>query len=160
MISGESRPTRCVMGRLEAGEEVVGALRELARFERIDAGFVRAQGAVQAVELAVYDAGARGYVPAGGVPGAAELVSLQGNVSLEGGVPEVRLWAVLAVWGEERAQGQPDEAARAPRVVGGMLLRARTSHLEFAIDVLDEGDLERRPDAATGLALWRPPRRR
>jgi predicted DNA-binding protein with PD1-like motif len=159
VISGESRPTRCVMGRLEAGEEVVCALRELARFERIDAGFVRAQGAVEGAELARYDAGARGYVPAGGIPGAAELVSLQGNVSLEGGAPEVRLWAVLAV-GAERAQGQPDEAAPAPRLIGGLLVRARAAYVEFSVDVYDDGDLERRPDAATGLALWRPPRRR
>jgi predicted DNA-binding protein with PD1-like motif len=159
MISGESRPTRCVMGRLEAGEDVVAALRELARFERIDAGFVRAQGAVEAATLARYDADARGYVPAGAVPGAAELVSLQGNVSLEAGVPEVRLWAVLAVPPVERA-----EAARAdgrPMAVhAGMLVGARAAYVEFAIDVYDEGDLERRPDAATGLALWRPPRRR
>jgi predicted DNA-binding protein with PD1-like motif len=163
MISGESRPTRCVMGRLEAGEDVVAALRELARFERIDAGFVRAQGAVQAAELARYDAGARGYVPAGGVAGAAELVSLQGNVSLEGGVPDVRLWAVLAVPPAERAPAGPDDAAAeaGPMAVhAGMLVRARSSYVEFAIDVYDEGDLERRPDLATGLALWRPPRRR
>jgi predicted DNA-binding protein with PD1-like motif len=149
VISGESRPTRCVMGRLEAGEEVVGALRELARFERIDAGFVRAQGAVQGAELARYDAGARGYVPAGEVPGAAELVSLQGNVSLEDGAPEVRLWAVLV---------PADPGAGGP--VGGLLVRARAAYLEFSVDVYDDGDLERRPDAATGLALWRPPRRR
>ena len=157
MISGESRPTRCVMGRLEAGEEVVAALRELARFERIDAGFVRAQGAVQAAELARYDAGARGYVPACGVPGAAELVSLQGNVSLEDGVPGVRLWAVLAVPPAEGGPGGPEDA---PAVRAGMLVRARSSYVEFAIDVYDDGDLERRADVATGLALWRPPRRR
>jgi predicted DNA-binding protein with PD1-like motif len=151
------------MGRLEAGEDVVAALRELARFERIDAGFVRAQGAVQGAELARYDAGACGYVPAGGVPGAAELVSLQGNVSLEGGVPEVRLWAVLAVPEAERARGQVDAGAvesRPMAVHAGMLLRARAAYVEFAIDVYDDGDLERRADAATGLALWRPPRRR
>jgi predicted DNA-binding protein with PD1-like motif len=163
MISGESRPTRCVMGRLEMGEDVVGALRELARFERIDAGFVRAHGAVEAAALARYDAGARGYVPAGAVPGEAELVTLAGNVSLEAGVPQVRLWAVLAVPQAERAEERADEAradGRPMAVHAGMLVRARVAYVEFAIDVYDEGDLERRPDAATGLALWRPPRRR
>ena len=115
VISGESRGTRCVMGRLEAGEEVVAALRELARVERIDAGFVRAQGAVDGFELARYDAAARRYVPAGGATGPAELVSLAGSVSLEPDGVGVRLWAVLAVAETGRAQAQPDEAVRAPQ---------------------------------------------
>ncbi len=146
MISGESEVTRCVMGRVEAGEEVVAALRALARLEKIDAGFVRAQGAVAAAEVARYDAAARAYVPAGAVAGPAELVLLQGSVSLEGGAPDVWVWAVLAP-----AEGAP---------VAGRLVRATAVHVEFAVDVLDDGDLERRPDAATGLPLWRPPRRR
>jgi predicted DNA-binding protein with PD1-like motif len=144
LISGESRGTRCVMGRIEAGEEVVAALRELARVERIDAGFVRAQGAVADFELARYDAARRGYVADGGASGPAELVSLQGSVSLEAGGPGVRLWAVLA----------------APAVAAGLLVRARAVYVEFAVDVFDDGDLERRDDPATGLRLWRPPRRR
>jgi predicted DNA-binding protein with PD1-like motif len=151
VIAGESRATRCVMGRLERGEEVVAQLRALARFEKIDAGFVRGQGAVEAAELARYDAAARGYVAAPGVPGAAELVALHGNVSLDEGVPELRLWAVLAPAPEPGAPGG---------VAAGLLVRARAVYVEFAIDVYDDGDLERRPDAATGLALWRPPRRR
>jgi predicted DNA-binding protein with PD1-like motif len=150
VIAGEARLTRCVMGRIERGEEVVAALRELARVERIDAGFVRGQGAIEAVELAAWDAASGGYVAAGAVAGAAELVSLQGNVSLEGGGPGVRLWAVVAA-----AAG-----AGPASVTAGLLVRARAVYVEFAVDVLDDGDLERRPDPATGVALWRPPRRR
>jgi predicted DNA-binding protein with PD1-like motif len=146
MISGESAVTRCVMGRVEAGEEVVAALRALARLERIDAGFVRAQGAVVAAELARYDGAARAYVGAGVVTGPAELVLAQGSFSLEDGAAEPWLWAVVA------------PAAGAP--IAGRLFRATAVHVEFAVDVLDDGDLERRPDEATGLPLWRPPRRR
>lgn len=153
MIAGETQVTRCVMGRLERGEDVVEALRDLARQERIDAGFVRAQGAVEEVALARYDAAARAYVPAGAVPGAAELASLQGSVSLEpgGGGAGVRLWAVVAV--------APEAGGPGP-VAAGLLLRARAVAVEFAVDVLDDGDLERRVDPDSGLALWRPPRRR
>lgn len=146
MITGESVTTRCVMGRLEQGEEVVAALRELARIERIDAGFVRGQGAVLGATLARYDPAARAYVAAGEVDGPAEVVSLSGSLSLEGGGPSPWLWVVLA------------PAGGAPRA--GRLVEARAVHLEFAVDVLDDGDLERRLDEATGLALWRPPRRR
>jgi predicted DNA-binding protein with PD1-like motif len=138
------------MGRIERGEEVVAAFRELARFEMIDAGFVRAQGAVEDALLSAYDAGARGYVASGAVAGSAELVSLQGSVSIEGGVPDVRLWAVLA------ATGTPGGR----ELAAGLLVRARAVYVEFAVDVFDEGDLERRDDPKTGLPLWRPPRRR
>ncbi|HET8539527.1 MAG TPA: PPC domain-containing DNA-binding protein [Anaeromyxobacter sp.] len=152
MISGEAKHTRCVMGRLERGEPVVDGLVQLARFERIDAGFVRAQGSVEAVELLRYDAAARRYVAlasAGGVDGPWELVSLQGSVSLLRGQPDVRLWAVIA--------GAPGGA---PQVLAGLLGGARAVYVEFAIDVFDDGDLERLDDPVTGLAPWRPPRRR
>ncbi len=151
MITGEARHTRCVMGRLESGEEVVAALRELARFERVDAGFVRAQGVVEDAELSLYEGRTQRYEPAGAVAGTAELVSLDGNVSLLAGAPELRLWAVLAF-------GKPGKGP--PSVTAGLLSRARAVYVEFAIDVLDEGDLERRDEPATGLPLWRPPRRR
>lgn len=146
MIAGESVTTRCVMGRVEQGEELVAALRELARLERIDAGFVRGHGTVAGAALSRYDPAARAYVAAGGVEGPAELVSLQGSVSLEDGVATPWLWVVLA------------PAGAVP--VAGRLVSARVVHVELVVDVLDDGDLERRPDAATGLPLWRPPRRR
>jgi len=152
VISGEARYTRCVMGRLEVGERVVDGLVQLARFERIDAGFVRAQGSIEAFELSRYDAAARRYVPlvaAGAIDGPWELVSLQGSVSLLRGQPELRLWAVVGA-----APGG------IPQVLAGRLESARAVYVEFAIDVCDDGDLERRDDAITGLPLWRPPRRR
>jgi uncharacterized protein len=152
MIAGEAKHTRCVMGRIERGEPVVEALEDLARFERIDAGFVRAQGAVEEAELQRYDSRARRYVPlatVGGIDGPWELVSLQGNVSLVAGAPVARLWAVLAT-----------SLGGVPRLVAGRLVRARAVYVEFAIDVYDDGDLERRHDPVTGLPLWRPPRRR
>lgn len=152
MISGEARHTRLVMGRLEAGEDVVEALVALARFEKIDAGFVRGQGSVEGLELLRWDPGARACVTLaapGPVEDPWELVSLQGNVSLLRGAPDVRLWAVVA-------GGSLD----APRVLAGRLGRARALHVEFAIDVCDDADLERRDDPVTGLQPWRPPRRR
>lgn len=152
MITGEAKHTRCVMGRLEKGEEVVDALLGVARFERIDAGFVRAQGSVESIELLRYDGVGRRYVPharAGGIDGAWELVSLQGSVSLLRGAPDVRVWAVISA-----APGG------VPQVLAGLLGSARALFVEFAIDVCDDGDLERRDDPVTGLPLWRPPRRR
>jgi predicted DNA-binding protein with PD1-like motif len=152
VIVGEAGHTRCVMGRLEPGEEVVSRLAELARFEKIDAGFVRAQGSVEDAELARWDPRARRWAPlaaVGGLAGACELASLQGNVSLLGGAPEVLVWAVLGT-----------VVAGQPQVLAGRLLRARAVWVEFAVDVCDDADLERREDPVSGLPLWRPPRRR
>jgi predicted DNA-binding protein with PD1-like motif len=151
MIVGEAKQTRVVMGRLEKGEPVVEKLVELARFEKIDAGFVRAQGVVEEIFLERYDASARRYVPlatVGGVDGPWELVSLQGSLSLLAGQPGARLWAVVAT-----------SLGGRPRVLAGSLAAARAIYVEFAVDVCDDGDLERRDDAVTGLPLWRPPRR-
>ncbi len=152
MIVGEAKPSRCVMGRLEKGEAVVQGLVELARFERIDAGFVRAQGVVEDPELRLYDPWARGYVSAGmggALLGPWELVSLDGNVSLDAGSPVARLWAVLAA-----------ERGGTSQLAAGLLIGGTAVFVEFAVDVFDDGDLERRDDPVTGVRLWRPPRRR
>jgi len=152
MIVGEAKHSRCIMGRLEKGEPVVGKLVEVARFEKIDAGFVRAQGVVEEFFLERYDAASLRYVPlasAGGIDGPWELVSLEGNLSLLSGAPAARLWAVLAT-----------SLVGRPHVLAGALASARSVYVEFAIDVYDDGDLERRDDPVTGLSLWRPPRRR
>ncbi len=152
MISGEAAHSRCVMGRIERGEAVVDALARLARFEKIDAGFVRAQGSVEDVELLRFDPVARRHVPlarAGGIDGPWELVSLQGSVSLHRGAPDLALWAVVAA-----------APAGVPQVLAGRLGAARAVYVEFAIDVCDDADLERRDDPVTGIPLWRPPRRR
>ncbi len=152
MIVGEAKPTRCVMGRLEKGEPVVQGLVDLAAFERIDAGFVRAQGVLEDPELRLYNPWARGYLPAGlggALLGTWELVSLDGNVSLDAGAPVARVWAVLAA-----------ERGGAPQLVAGLLTGGTAVFVEFAVDVYDDGDLERRDDPVTGVRLWRPPRRR
>jgi predicted DNA-binding protein with PD1-like motif len=152
MIVGESKTGRCVMGRLEKGEPVVEKLVELARFENIDAGFVRAQGVVDEVFLERYDARSKRYVPlvnVGGPDGPWELVSLEGSLSLFQGAPVARLWAVIAA-----------SLATGPAVLAGALASARAVYVEFAVDVPDDADLERRDDAVTGLPLWRPPRRK
>ncbi len=152
MISGEAKVARCVMGRFEAGEEVVESLVALARFEKIDAGFVRGNGVVEDVRLERWDAARRAYVPlasVGSVDGPWELVSLQGNLSLQDGVPVVRVWAVVAA-----------ELGGRPQLLGGFLGSARAVFVELAVDVWDDGDLERRPGPALGLPLWRTPRRR
>jgi predicted DNA-binding protein with PD1-like motif len=151
VIVGETKLTRVLVGRLERGEELHEALLEMARIERVDAAFVRGQGALDLAELDAYDPEARGYFAPVRLEGALELASLSGFVSLRRGAPDVRLHAVVA-W--PRADPGP------PAATAGLLVRGRVVAVELALDVYDDGDLDRLDDPATGLALWRTPRRR
>lgn len=149
MIVGETRQTRVVLGRLEKGDAVVDKLLELARFEKIDCGFVRAHGVVEEIFLERYEEASRAYVPlatVGGADGPWELVSLQGNLTLRDTQPDVRLWAVIAT-----------SLSGRPRLLAGRLAAAKAIYVEFVVDVCDGADLERRDDPVTGLPLWRLP---
>jgi predicted DNA-binding protein with PD1-like motif len=148
VIYGVTVQTRVVVGRLERGEWLHEALLEVARLEEVDAAFVRGHGTVEQAVLHAYDPASRGYVLEEEIASAAELASLSGAISLRDGKPDVRLHATVA---------RPAEAGGLPLVAAGLLASARAVVVELALDVYDGGDLERRDDPATGLALWRPP---
>jgi predicted DNA-binding protein with PD1-like motif len=152
VIVGETKLTRVLVGRLEPGEWLHDALLEMARLERVDAAMVRGQGIVDLAELDVWDPALKGYGAPRRLTGTLELASLSGSVSLHRGVPDVRLHAVVA-W--PRAEPEP------PGCAGGLLVRGRAVSVELALDVYDDGDLDRSvQDPVTGLPLWRTPRRR
>ena len=150
VIVGGTSSRACSSGRLEPGEWLHDALLEMARLERVDAAMVRGQGIVDLAELDVWDPALKGYRRRR-LTGASA-ASLSGSVSLHGGVPDVRLHAVVA-W--PRAEPDP------PGCAGGLLVRGRAVSVELALDVYDDGDLDRSvQDPVTGLPLWRTPRRR
>lgn len=152
MIVGETKLTRVLVGRLEAGEWLHDALLEIARLERVDAAMVRGQGIVDVAELELWEPARKAYGAPLRLSGALELASLSGSVSLRGGAPDVRLHAVVA---GPRAEAGP------PACAGGRLARGRAVVVELALDVYDDGDLDRSvDDPVTGLPLWRTPRRR
>ena len=55
MIVGETKLTRVLVGRLEAGEWLHEALLEMARLERVDAAMVRGQGILDVAELELWE---------------------------------------------------------------------------------------------------------
>lgn len=145
MVHAETRLTRVVVARLEPGEDLHEALRELARWHRIDAARVHGQGILREAALARYEAAALRYGPAEARPGPVELAALSGTISLRAAEQDVRLHAVIA---------GPDGVAPA---AAGLLARATALAVELVLDVWDRADLERVDDPATGLALWRQP---
>lgn len=149
MIHAETRVSRVFVARLEPGEDLHGALLELARWHRIDAAWIRGQGILERAALARWDAGARRYGEPAALEGPLELAALGGTVSLRAtrGVREqdVRLHAVVSAAGGV--------------TTAGLVVRARVVAVELAVDVYDGADLERVDDPATGLPLWRTPSR-
>jgi predicted DNA-binding protein with PD1-like motif len=150
MIHAETRLSRVFVARLDAGEDLHEAVRELTRWHRIDAASIRGQGILGSAVLARYEAEARRYVESAERSGPLELAALTGTVSLRATAGEVReqdvrLHAVLS-----GADGL---------TAAGLLVRARAVAVELVVDVYDRADLERVDDAVTGLPLWRAPSR-
>lgn len=143
MFVKRTRNTRVLLGRLVGGEDVVSALAEVARAERVDAALVRGHGVVEDVELARFDPDVRTFAPAFRGRGALELASLAGTVALRDGRPDLVLRAVVA-------RGDRGEVA------GGVLVRARAVAVEFVLDAYDDAEVPRRDDPETGLAVWDP----
>ncbi len=145
MILKQTKLTRVLLGRLERGEEVVSALAEAARAERIDAGFVRAHGILEDAEIALLDPASRLHQEAWRDRGPAiELASLLGTIALREGRTELALRAVIA---------RPGAVSHA---AAGLLVSAHALAVEFAIDAYDDARVNRIVDPATGLAVWDP----
>jgi predicted DNA-binding protein with PD1-like motif len=142
MDQARTRRTSVIIARLSRGEWLHDAIAELARAERIDAGLVRGQGAIDHAELRSYDPRSRRYELEVEIEGACELAVLSGSVALRDGAPDVALHAVVA---------RPAEEGGMPIVAAGQLARARAVAVEIAIDVLEDGGLWRSEDPETGL---------
>jgi len=139
----QGKPGRAFVGRLAHGSDLLAELTRLAAEHGIRGGRVEAIGAVQRARVGYYDQAARQYryrefnEPL-------ELLALVGNVSAKAEAPQapfVHAHVTLA-----------DEAGRA---FGGHLAEGTVVFAaEFCMVELPGIELVRRPDQATGLALW------
>lgn len=131
-------PERTYALVLDTGEEVMAALERFATEHALTASRVSAIGAVQDAELGFFEIERRDYhrIP---VQGQAEVLSLDGDIALDGARPKLHLHAVL---------GRRDGST-----VGGHLLRATVRPTLEVLLVESPGYLRRVCDPATGLAL-------
>ena len=126
--------------RLETGEDLHASVLELAERERIGGGAVMALGAVRDAVLGYYDLERHDYDRTA-VPGEVEIASAGGTLSRLDGKPHLHLHAVLS--------------DRECRAYGGHLFSAKAAAtVELFVQISDE-PIERTPDEATGLSLWR-----
>jgi predicted DNA-binding protein with PD1-like motif len=125
----------------EAGDEVVAELEAFARSHRLRAAHFQAIGAFSDAVLGYYQWERKAYkrIP---VDEQVEVVSLSGDLALEGGEPSVHAHVVVA-----RADGS---------TVGGHLLRAHVRPTLELVCSISPRHLQRQVDAATGLPLIDP----
>ncbi len=135
----EFRLGRTFVGRLPEEGDLVEALEEFARQRGVRAGWVSAIGTVRRAVVGFFDHQRREYrrIP---VEEFREIVSCQGNVSLKEGKPMVHVHVVLS---------GPDGQS-----VAGHLFESTIFVGEFWLQEVEGEELERRPDAQSGLSLW------
>ncbi len=129
-----------VMGKLEHGSDLLGALTRICEERNVRLGRVELIGAVQKVRLAFYDQKKKvyGYRE---INEPLEITSLVGNVSLRDGKPMVHAHVNLA-----NEKGEVFGGHLAP---GSVVFAA-----EFCLQIFTGAELRRGHDEVTGLPLW------
>ncbi len=128
-----------LVGRLDAGEDLVDVLTALCEKHGVTAGEIRAVGHFDSIELVHFDARTKSYETLVDGEGSFDLVSLDGNISTLGGEVALRLAAVFNVAGPV-----------GPQMVGGQLRRARARSAEFVISSFLDLEMERRLEGESG----------
>lgn len=126
--------------RLETGDDVHASLASAAEEHGVESGWFSGIGAANGVELGYYDLERKDY-DRWEAAGDVEFASASGSLGLKDGKPFVHLHAVVS--------------DRNCVTHGGHLFRATTgATLEFVL-LVGAAPIERTPDEATGLYLWR-----
>lgn len=148
MLFQESTRVRRIVGRLEEGEEIVEALTDLCREHEVKAAEIRAIGDLSSVEIARFDADNKKYVTEFEGEGSFQIVSLNGNVSMLGDEPALRLETLVSVEGPVGTQ-----------VLSGQLRSGVARSCEFVLEIFEDLAMERRLDSETGLLSLKTIRR-
>lgn len=134
---------RRLMGRLDAGSDLLSALVGKCRDNNISLGEVRGVGALSKARLACFDQPSRKYEFVE-YPHDLNVASMNGNISLLGSKPIVHVHLMLV----------DDEG----RVFGGQLIKGcQVYAVEYVIvEYTSQTSFEREYDEETGLMLWKP----
>lgn len=126
--------------RVDKGEEIVTTLAEFCNKRQIKLGKISALGAVDDVEIGVFDSANKQY-HSKRFTGTFEILSILGNISATSGKPYLHMHITLT--GNDH------------RAFGGHLNRAVVSATCEVIIEVYEGKLERYFDDDTGLNLFK-----
>lgn len=138
----ESRRSRSLIVRLERGEELPSALLRALGEVEARAAWITGTGSLEAAEVTVYDQLSREFDRTRKIDTPSGVVSLTGNVALEGGALSLRLSVVLA-----------RETDLGMQLLAGQLVSGRAFSLELCVVAFDDVSLVRAPDERTGLPV-------
>ena len=133
-----ARGGRTIAVVFDPGDEVMKGLESVARAEHLTGAHFTAIGALRAVTLGFFDLARRDYRRIA-VEEQCEVVSLVGNIAVDGDAPKIHAHAVV---------GRDDGSTR-----GGHLLEAWVQPTLEVVIVETPSHLKRKPDPATGLPL-------
>jgi len=131
---------RCLVGRIEKGEDLLDAFSSFARSNQIRLGFITAIGALQEARIALYDQQKFEYIT-WDIKEESEIDNLTGNISIKDGEVFCHLHATLT---------KPDGHTIGGHVCRGCVVFA----CEFIVQEIIGEDFVRVPDKDTGLSLW------
>jgi hypothetical protein len=141
-LTFETRASRVIVGRVFRGQRLRDALHRIAEEHGLRSAWVSAIGAFEHIDLTEYNQETRRYEDAHRFE-ACELLSMHGNLSLREGEPFWHLHATVSL----REDGND-------KTYGGHVDDGVVFALELRIECLDEIELRRADDSATGLQLW------
>jgi predicted DNA-binding protein with PD1-like motif len=133
---------RTFLGRFECGDDLLNAITEFCRKNKIQLGIFNVIGAVKSAKLGYYNQDKKQYTTCIELNEKLEIASCMGNISLKDGEIIAHAHIVL---GDMKGKSY-----------GGHLMPgAKIFAAEFYVHELVGAELHRAKDAVTGLPLWK-----
>lgn len=132
---------RLFIGRFGCGDDLLQALTDFCKNNKIKLGAFNLVGAVQSAKLGYYDQKQKKYTGCVELNKKLEIASCMGNISLKDGEIMVHAHIVLADF-DGKAFG------------GHLMPETKVFAAEYFIQELIGGELKRGKDDLTGLPLW------
>jgi len=137
----ETSEGRSFIGRFKKGEDLLAAITEMCRTNRVKKGVFSVIGAVSSAKMGYYRQKEREYIECVSLERILEIVSCTGNISLRKGDIFVHAHVTFADH-EGSCYG------------GHLMPGAAVFAAEYYVKELKGADLVRQHDPATGLELW------
>jgi len=144
MIVTQSHKRRSFVGCLNAGTDLVAAIRSLCVDNTIFCGFLQATGYLKDPKLRWFDADLRNYRETQPYSGTLQVASLSCNISLVD-----RQTSIMC-----HVSGSLVTHGAAPIPISGELVSGQIVAIEFALETIDDIRLYRARDERTGLDGW------
>ncbi|HRE46236.1 MAG TPA: DUF296 domain-containing protein [Aggregatilineales bacterium] len=137
------------MGTLTAGVELIAALSELARALDVRAGTCDLLGGLTGITFTSFDMARQTRYPPLTLTDGFEIAAGHTTISRLNNAPHIHTHLLVTY----RDPSAPNNTA----YVGGHVVQAAVFAVEYTLTVYDGVGIERRPHAASGLALWDVP---